>query len=78
MTSVTVSPKYQIVIPKLVRERLGVHPGDKIEILEPRPGMFEFFVPEKIDIKAMEGYFNGGPGYRVVHEERDRDRLMEP
>jgi AbrB family looped-hinge helix DNA binding protein len=77
MTTVTVSPKYQIVIPKPVRERLGVRPGDKIEILEPRPGVFEFYVPEKIDLKAMRGRFKGGPGYKAVHEERRRERMRE-
>jgi len=77
MTTVTVSPKYQIVIPKSVRERLGLQPGDKIEILEPRPGTFEFFVPPKIDIKAMRGRYKGGPGYQVLHEERRRERERE-
>lgn len=70
MTTVTVSPKFQIVIPKAVRERLGVQAGDKIEILEPRPGVVEFFVPEKIDLKAMEGRFNGGPGSHVIEQWR--------
>jgi hypothetical protein len=31
MATVTVSPKYQIVIPKDVRDRLVMVPGDKIE-----------------------------------------------
>lgn len=33
MTVVTVSPKYQVVIPKDVRERLGIQPGQKIQAL---------------------------------------------
>jgi AbrB family looped-hinge helix DNA binding protein len=33
MTAVTVSPKFQIVIPKEVREALGIFPGQKIQIL---------------------------------------------
>ena len=33
MTTVTVSPKFQIVIPKQVRERLGLNPGQKIEAI---------------------------------------------
>lgn len=33
MPAVTVSPRYQIVIPKAVREQLHVKPGQKINIL---------------------------------------------
>jgi AbrB family looped-hinge helix DNA binding protein len=33
MTAVTVSPKYQVVIPKEVRESMDIHPGQKIQIL---------------------------------------------
>ncbi|MFK5923211.1 MAG: AbrB/MazE/SpoVT family DNA-binding domain-containing protein [Verrucomicrobiota bacterium] len=34
MPTVTISPKYQVVIPKAVRERYSLTPGDKIEIIE--------------------------------------------
>jgi len=33
MTSVTVSPKYQVVIPKAVRESMGIVAGQKIQVL---------------------------------------------
>ena len=33
MNSVTVSPKYQVVIPKAVRERVNIQPGEKLQIL---------------------------------------------
>ena len=33
MTAVTVSPKYQVVIPKDVREKMGIVSGQKIQIL---------------------------------------------
>lgn len=33
MTSVTVSPKYQVVIPKAVRESMGIVAGQKIKVL---------------------------------------------
>ena len=33
-TTVTVSPKYQIVIPQEVRERIGIKPGQKVTFIE--------------------------------------------
>ncbi len=56
MTTVTVSPKYQVVIPKDVRERLGIKPGHKIEVV-----VFEGraeFIPVR-DMRAMRGFLKG-------------------
>lgn len=33
METVTVSPKYQVVIPSKVREALGVEPGQKVKVI---------------------------------------------
>lgn len=33
METVTVSPKYQVVIPKRIRELLGVEPGQKVKVI---------------------------------------------
>jgi AbrB family looped-hinge helix DNA binding protein len=33
METVTVSPKYQVVIPSRVRESLGVKPGQKVKVI---------------------------------------------
>ena len=33
MTAVTVSPKFQVVIPKEVRESMGIFSGQKIQVL---------------------------------------------
>ena len=33
MAAVTVSPKYQVVIPKEVREKLGLSPGQRIQVV---------------------------------------------
>ena len=33
MSTVTISPKYQIVIPKAVREKLQLSPGQKVEAI---------------------------------------------
>jgi AbrB family looped-hinge helix DNA binding protein len=32
MTTVTISPKYQVVIPSAVRDALGVKPGQKVQV----------------------------------------------
>ena len=34
MDSVTVSPKYQVVIPKKVRQALNIQPGQKMQVIE--------------------------------------------
>ena len=33
METVTISPKYQVVIPSRVRKALGVEPGQKVKVL---------------------------------------------
>ncbi len=33
METVTVSPKYQVVIPSRVRQALGVEPGQKVKVV---------------------------------------------
>lgn len=33
METVTVSPKYQVVIPKAIREALGIKPGQKVQAI---------------------------------------------
>ncbi|NLA40290.1 MAG: AbrB/MazE/SpoVT family DNA-binding domain-containing protein [Smithella sp.] len=56
MQSVTVSPKYQIVIPKTVRESLQLYPGQKMQIVE-YAGHIEL-IPER-DIKELRGFLKG-------------------
>ncbi len=33
METVTISPKFQVVIPKVIRERLGLSPGQKVQAI---------------------------------------------
>ena len=56
MQSVTVSPKYQVVIPKTIREALKLHPGQKMQIVE-YAGRIEL-IPER-DIKELRGFLKG-------------------
>lgn len=56
MQSVTVSPKYQVVIPKTVRESLNLRPGQKMQVVE-YAGRIEL-IPER-DIKELRGFLKG-------------------
>ena len=68
MQSVTVSPKYQVVIPKSIREALHLRPGQKMRIVE-YEGRIEL-IPER-DIKELRGFLKG----INTNFERDEDRL---
>jgi AbrB family looped-hinge helix DNA binding protein len=34
MTTVTVSPKFQVIIPHVIRDALGIKPGQRIQALQ--------------------------------------------
>ena len=34
METVTLSPKYQVVIPQSIRETMGLEPGEKMQVLQ--------------------------------------------
>ena len=67
METVTVSPKFQIVIPRSVREALDLHPGEKIQIIR-YENRIEF-IPVK-NIKKMRGFLKGID--TTVKREKDR------
>ena len=56
MEQVKVSPKFQVVIPKLVRESLGVLPGQRLQVV-PYGDRIEL-VPLP-DIGEMRGFLAG-------------------
>lgn len=56
MLTVTVSPKFQVVIPKKVREKLGIRPGQKLQILQ-FSDRIEYVILQ--NIKSMRGYLKG-------------------
>ena len=68
MDAVTVSPKYQVVIPKAVREKTGIRPGEKLQVV-----CFD----DRIElvrtqpIRGMRGFLKGfDPAF--VRDEDDR------
>ena len=56
MQSVTVSPKFQVVIPRQVREAMDIRPGQKVRVLQ-YEGRIEL-VPERA-MRDMRGTLKG-------------------
>jgi AbrB family looped-hinge helix DNA binding protein len=56
MLSVKVSPKYQVVIPKEIRESLHISPGQKMQVVQ-YENRIEL-IPER-DVGELEGFLRG-------------------
>lgn len=67
MSVVTVSPKFQVVIPRHIREALKLKPGQKVQAFE-YEGRVEF-VPVR-PARALRGFLRGLDA--SVPRERDR------
>ncbi|MBI4556946.1 MAG: AbrB/MazE/SpoVT family DNA-binding domain-containing protein [Candidatus Hydrogenedentes bacterium] len=68
MKSVTISPKFQVVIPRQVRESLRLRPGQKVQVIE-YEGRIEL-IPER-DIAELRGFLKG----MNTELEREPDRV---
>jgi AbrB family looped-hinge helix DNA binding protein len=68
MQTVTVSPKYQIVIPKMIRQTLQLRPGQKMQVVEYERRIE--LIPER-DITELRGFLKG----INTEFEREEDRL---
>jgi AbrB family looped-hinge helix DNA binding protein len=68
MAVVTVSPKFQVVIPQHIREALGLKAGQKVEALQYLDRVE--FIPVR-PLNTMRGFLKG-IGTNVP---RDRDRV---
>ncbi len=56
MTTVTISPKFQVVIPKTIREKLKLEPGQKVQAFAYQ-GRIEL-IPVRED-SEMRGFLKG-------------------
>jgi AbrB family looped-hinge helix DNA binding protein len=68
MEAVKVSPKFQIVIPRKVRESLRIRPGQKLQVIE-YDGIIELIPIQPM--KKMRGFLKGID----TTVERDKDRV---
>ncbi len=66
MQTVKVSPKFQVVIPKALRERLKLRPGQELTIYE-MDGQLRLEIPQKL--RNLRGVARG-----LEWKESDRDR----
>jgi AbrB family looped-hinge helix DNA binding protein len=67
METVTVSPKYQVVIAHSIRKALGIKPGEKVHVLQ-YENRIEY-IPVK-PIRKMRGFLKGID--TAVSREKDR------
>jgi AbrB family looped-hinge helix DNA binding protein len=67
MDTVTISPKFQVVIPREIRERLALAPGQKLRALAYENRVE--FIPVR-PMKRMRGFLRGLD--TTVRRERDR------
>ena len=56
MTVVTVSPKFQVVIPRDIREAMGLEPGQKVQALQYQHRIE--FIPVR-SMRSMRGFLEG-------------------
>ena len=68
MPEVTVSPKFQVVIPKEIRDRMDITPGQKMQMLVYKGSIV--LVPLQ-PIAEMQGFLKGVD----AEFERDEDRI---
>lgn len=68
MQTVTVSPKFQIVIPLKVRVSMGIKAGTKIQVI-PYKGRIEL-----VPIRPMKDLFGSLPHINTAVERDEKDR----
>lgn len=70
MKAVTISSKYQVVIPREIREQFGLKPGQKIMFIPYNNVLHVVIVPS---IEEAYGMFKG-IDTNVLREEEDEER----
>lgn len=63
----TLTSKGQITVPKNVRERLDLHPGDKIEFILDKKNSCRM-IPLRTSVKEMKGMLGPAPGIVSIDE----------
>lgn len=69
MDVVKVSPKFQVVIPREVRESAGIKPGDRMVVLQKGDVIYLVRVG---DIKSMKGFLGKRISTKGLRDESER------
>jgi antitoxin PrlF len=70
MATSRMTAKGQITIPNALRERLGLHPGDEVEVVEEEGGL-------RVQKRVAASPFTRYRGYLRHLKGRDADALLE-
>jgi len=73
MAAARLSTKGQLVVPKVIRDRLGVHPGDKVDFVV-RDNGDVVIRPVVVDVLELEGMLYR-PGRRPVSIEEMNEAI---
>ncbi|MEW6410726.1 MAG: AbrB/MazE/SpoVT family DNA-binding domain-containing protein [Nitrospirota bacterium] len=68
MATTTISPKYQVVIPKDVREKLHLKSGQKMTVVE--KGGLVYLIPER-PVESFRGFLKG-MNTKDIREDKER------
>lgn len=71
-----VGPKGQVVLPKAIRDRLGIRPGDEVTVDERGEDIVIRPVRQPVRLRGMLAHLPGR-GTEALLEERRRDRERE-
>ena len=76
MPTSSISSKYQIVIPKAVREKLRLHPGQRLQVLEGKfPYQGRVAVERFRSMKALVDFWNS-PAYQEAKKFRNEANFI--
>ena len=76
MTSVAISTKFQVVIPRAVRQQLNLKAGQRVHVRANEAG--QVVIEPELDIMSLRGILKPVPGVDITHVENDPEGLDCP
>ena len=73
MTTVAISPKFQVVIPRAVRQQLNLKVGQRVHVRANEAG--QVVIEPELDIMSLRGILKSLPGVDITHFENDPEGM---